>query len=66
MMAAISTRWRWLMTDFTFGIIGLCLVAFSPIVLALFPTLYPRIVGRAFVLGLIIIGGVLSTILYPE
>jgi hypothetical protein len=54
------------MTDLTLGILGLCLVAFSPIILALFPTLYPRIVGRAFVLGLIIIGGVLGTILYPE
>jgi hypothetical protein len=54
------------MTDFSLGIFGLCLVAFSPIVLALFPTLYPRIVGRAFVLGLIIIGGVLGTMLYPE
>jgi hypothetical protein len=66
MIASIFTRRQWLMTDFSLGIFGLCLVAFSPIVLALFPTLYPRIVGRAFVLGLIIIGGVLGTMLYPE
>jgi uncharacterized membrane protein YidH (DUF202 family) len=66
MFVRIFTRRHWLMTDLALGIFGLCLVAFSPIILALFPTLYPRIVGRAFVLGLIIIGGVLSTILYPE
>jgi hypothetical protein len=54
------------MTDFALGVLGMCLVALSPIILALFPALYPRIVGRAFVLGLIIIGGVLGTILYPE
>jgi hypothetical protein len=66
MMAGIPSRWHWLMIDCAIAIIGLCLAILSPVALSLFPNLDQRIMGRAFILGLVIVGGALGTILYPE
>jgi hypothetical protein len=54
------------MIDLAIGLAGLCMVICSPIALTVHRGVNRMLVGKAFVLGLILIGGTLGTILYPE
>jgi hypothetical protein len=53
------------MIDLFLGLIGLGLAGISPVLPRVFPGINRIWVSRGFVLGLMMIGGALGTILYP-
>jgi hypothetical protein len=63
----LQLQWQSLMIDFVLGVGGFVLVIVSVMLLTLFARLRSgTLIAKFFLAGLLVIGGALGAILYPE